>query len=291
MIDDIKTKGKIPPGFFAVYKDFMKGEPKARLTPTQVLQRLTAKGEYFNNEFIQASSFLENFALKEPHEKDQFFRKLGDIVATFPDAYCKYKVLPELIKALDFGVAGSKALTPLLKIGQKLSEEEYETHIVSSVLKLFAQQDRTMRVSLLENLPTYIDNISPKLVNDKIFPQVAGGFSDPAPAMRELSIKSMLLFAPKLNSKVMNNDLLRYFAKLQMDEEPGIRTNTTICLGKIAEYMDTPVNAPHLGQSPLFFPDIILLLCCRHESESWPPLFAEPFVTHSLLPEQRASWP
>jgi len=70
----------------------------------------------------------------------------------------------------------------------------------------------------------------------------ASGFSDPAPAMRELSIKSMLLFAPKLSEKVMNNDLLRYFAKLQMDEEPGIRTNTTICMGKIAEYMNTAVN-------------------------------------------------
>jgi len=243
VIDDIKSKGSIPNAIFSVYKDFMKGEPKARLAPSQILQKLTAKGEYFSNEFIQASSFLENFALKDPHEKDQFFRKLGDIVITFPDAYCKYKVLPELVKALDFGVAGSRALTPLLKIGQKLSEAEYETYIVSSVLKLFAQQDRTMRVSLLENLPTYIDNISPKLVNEKIFPQVASGFTDTAPAMRELSIKSMLLFAPKLNTKVMNNDLLRFFAKLQTDEEPGIRTNTTICLGKIAEYMDTQVSS------------------------------------------------
>ena len=59
---------------FNVYKEFMKGDPKARLMPSQVLQKLTAKGEFFNNEFIQASSFLENFTLKDSHEKDQFFR-------------------------------------------------------------------------------------------------------------------------------------------------------------------------------------------------------------------------
>ena len=93
-------------------------------------------------------------------------------MATFPDGYCKYKVLPELTKALEFGAASSKALTPLLKIGQKLNEEEYEAHVVSSVIRLFSQPDRAMRVSLLENLPTYIDHIAPKLVNEKIFPQV-----------------------------------------------------------------------------------------------------------------------
>ena len=40
----------------------------------------------------------------------------------------------------------------------------------------------------------------------------------------------------------MNNDLLRYLAKLQTDDEPGIRTNTTICLGKISKYFSESVR-------------------------------------------------
>ena len=32
--------------------------------------------------------------------------------------------------------------------------------------------------------------------------------------------------------------VMRHFAKLQVDEEPAIRTNTTICLGKIAQHID-----------------------------------------------------
>lgn len=35
--------------------------------------------------------------------------------------------------------------------------------------------------------------------------------------------------------------MLKFFAKLQMDQEPGIRTNTTICLAKIASYL-TPAT-------------------------------------------------
>lgn len=48
----------------------------------------------------------------------------------------------------------------------------------------------------------------------------------------------MLVIVPKLSERVVNNDLLRYLAKLQVDEEPGIRTNTTILLGKISKYLN-----------------------------------------------------
>ena len=33
------------------------------------------------------------------------------------------------------------------------------------------------------------------------------------------SLQSMLLLAPKLSEKTINNQLLKYFAKLQMDQE------------------------------------------------------------------------
>lgn len=42
----------------------------------------------------------------------------------------------------------------------------------------------------------------------------------------------------KLNTKVIHNDLLKYMSKLQTDLEPGIRTNTTICLGKLSPFLD-----------------------------------------------------
>lgn len=47
----------------------------------------------------------------------------------------------------------------------------------------------------------------------------------------------MLLLAPKLNEKILNTQLLRHLAKCQVDEKEGIRTNTTVCLGKIAPYL------------------------------------------------------
>src|SRR5579871_84737 len=47
----------------------------------------------------------------------------------------------------------------------------------------------------------------------------------------------------KLNDRNINGDLLKYLAKTANDEQPGIRTNTTICLGKIARNLGTSSRA------------------------------------------------
>lgn len=56
-----------------------------------------------------------------------------------------------------------------------------------------------------------------------------------APVVREQTLKSVLVIIGKLSDRVVNGELLKYLAKTANDEQPGIRTNTTICLGKIAK--------------------------------------------------------
>lgn len=70
--------------------------------------------------------------------------------------------------------------------------------------------------------------------------------------IREATVRSMGHFAPKvgrpftlflrhllilcflqLTGRLLNNDLLRLLAKMQMDPEPSIRTNTCILLGRL----------------------------------------------------------
>ncbi|CAG8466649.1 2092_t:CDS:10 [Diversispora eburnea] len=183
---------------------------------------------YNNNELLTSASQLNN-----PGSIPQ----LDTSINKFSPYICKYKILPELINALEFGSGGSKVLVPILKIGKTLDDEEYETIIVIAIVKMFSVPDRAIRLSLLENLSLFIDRLDNKTVNDKIFTNVVR-FTDTAPIIRENTIKSILLLAPKLSDRVINNDLLRYLAKLQMDNEPGIRTNTTICLGKISKYLN-----------------------------------------------------
>lgn len=58
-----------------------------------------------------------------------------------------------------------------------------------------------------------------------------------APLVREQTLKSILTIVNKLSDRTINGELLRHLAKTANDEQPGIRTNTTICLGKIAKYL------------------------------------------------------
>ena len=64
-----------------------------------------------------------------------------------------------------------------------------------------------------------------------------------APVVREQTLKSVLTIITKLSDRTINGELLRYLAKTANDEQPGIRTNTTICLGKIAKHLGTSTRS------------------------------------------------
>ncbi len=82
------------------------------------------------------------------------------------------KVLPELMKSVEFGGGGPKAIGVVLKIASKLSQDDFETKMIPFVVRIFGNPDRAIRVCLLDSLPLIIDQLPQKIVNDKIFPQI-----------------------------------------------------------------------------------------------------------------------
>ncbi|KAL1920476.1 uncharacterized protein VTP21DRAFT_853 [Calcarisporiella thermophila] len=236
--DQLRAVGSIPSKMHGEYKALLNPSPRTRPDVTRFIDFGLRQNGYFQDNLIQVNLFLENLAMKDTKEKEAFYKKLDGIIDKLPSEICKYKILNELINAFEYGSGGAKVLGPIMKIGASLSDEEYEKTIVNSIVKMFASPDRAIRLGLLENLASFVDHLSNKTVNDKIYSHVATGFSDTVPLIREWTVKSILLLAPKLSDKNINYDLLRHMGKLQMDEEPGIRTNTTICLGKISKYMN-----------------------------------------------------
>lgn len=82
------------------------------------------------------------------------------------------KILPELLKSVEFGGGGPKVFGFVMKIGAKLSDDEYESALNPVIIRLFASPDRQIRVCLLDHLPRMIGHLSQKTVTDKIFPQL-----------------------------------------------------------------------------------------------------------------------
>ncbi|GKT90762.1 LOW QUALITY PROTEIN: SCY1 protein kinase [Colletotrichum tofieldiae] len=203
------------------------------------LEQGQRSGSFFDSPLIKLTEGIENLGVKTETEREQFLDDLDQLTDDFPEDFFKMKVLPELIKSVEFGGGGPKAFSVVMKIAAKLPSEDFDSKITPVVIRLFSNPDRAIRVCLLDSLPLMIDRLTQKTVNDKIFPQLVTGFTDIAPVVREQTLKSVLVIISKLSDRTINGDLLKYLAKTANDEQPGIRTNTTICLGKIAKNLGT----------------------------------------------------
>ncbi|XP_072826390.1 N-terminal kinase-like protein isoform X1 [Vicugna pacos] len=234
----LRNPGKIPKSLVPHYCELVGANPKLRPNPARFLQNCRAPGGFMNNRFVETNLFLEEIQIKEPAEKQKFFQELSKSLDSFPEDFCRHKVLPQLLTAFEFGNAGAVVLTPLFKVGKFLSTEEYQQKIIPVVVKMFSSTDRAMRIRLLQQMEQFIQYLDEPTVNTQIFPHVVHGFLDTNPAIREQTVKSMLLLAPKLNEANLNVELMKHFARLQAKDEQGpIRCNTTVCLGKIGSYL------------------------------------------------------
>lgn len=63
-------------------------------------------------------------------------------------------------------------MSSVIKIGNRLSDEQFNAKVAPVIVRLFANPDRAIRVCLLDNLPNMIEHLAQKVVNDKIFPQM-----------------------------------------------------------------------------------------------------------------------
>ncbi|KXN90149.1 N-terminal kinase-like protein [Leucoagaricus sp. SymC.cos] len=229
------SRGAIPSSVFNAYKKLLNPNPKNRLTCKGFLELgMTDTGFFAINRLVKVCLGLENFSIESEAEKNALLKTLKESTSSFPTEFTTHKVLPSLVSALEFGGASAATILPLvIQFSKNMPPEDYPTTIVTPLVKLYASPDRGTRMALLDHLPDYIDKLDKKTVSDKIFPHLQTGFSDTVAVIREATTKSISLFAPKLTDRLLNNDLLRLLAKMQMDPEPSIRTNTCILIGRL----------------------------------------------------------
>ncbi|KAL5341741.1 armadillo-type protein [Aspergillus crustosus] len=233
--DQVGRTTNIPPSMQQSYKRLGTANPKIRLSAAHFVEQGKKHKGFFETPLIRLTDDIDSLGLKSDEEREEFLNELDNLSEDFPEDFFKMKVLPELLKSVEFGGGGPKVLSAILKIGAKLSQDEFNAKLTPVVVRLFGNPDRAIRVCLLDHLPIMVENLSQKIVNDKIFPQMTSGFTDVAPVIREQTVKAVLPVINKLSDRTINGELLKFLARTANDDQPGIRTNTTICLGKIAK--------------------------------------------------------
>lgn len=173
-IDQLTQPKKIPSAMATAYKRLITANPKSRLSVAHFLEQGRRPKGFFDIPLIHISEFVENMGVKDAEEREAFLDELDRTGDQFPEDFFKMKVLPELLKSVEFGGGGPKVFSAVLKIGEKLNEDEWEASITPVVVRLFSLPDRATRVFLLDNLDKMITHLSNRVVNDKIFPDMVG---------------------------------------------------------------------------------------------------------------------
>jgi len=234
-MENLAKFGDIPRNLQPTYKESVGANPGKRPNPSDLLTKLRKSPGFFKNDVIDIVLFLEELQIKEDSDKGRFYSSLTGLLDNCPKNICEGKILPQLINAFEYGNAGSAILAPVFKIGKELESSEFQAKIVPCIVKLFSSNDRNARFKLLSQVESFVEHLSAKIVNDQVFPKIESGFLDSEPLIREKTVISMIHLAPKLSySNLDEIVVLKHFVRLSRDEQGGIRTNTTVCLGKIA---------------------------------------------------------
>lgn len=114
--------------------------------PDRRIEELRDHPEIKSDRLTEILLFLQEMAMKTPEEKKAFFTSLvRDVAEVVPVEICKYKVVPELLKALEFGAAlggGTVVLASVLECSKHFEQEEYQEQVVPAVVRLFQSTDR-----------------------------------------------------------------------------------------------------------------------------------------------------
>lgn len=232
--DQLQNTIVLPKSLLSAYQKLLASNPSARAPAGQIPNH-----PYFkNSKFVELNMFVDNLALKGQLEREAFLGKLTNTMDRLPDRFCTHKILPMLSQSMETGVGGNAAFACIVKMKDRLNNEDFANNIARKyALSWFSNNniDRNLRVELYNNLNMFTCHLDDSAINTTVFPAMCTSFQDmQAPALRDAAVKSVLCVCDRLSDKNLNTVLMSHFARLQVDPEPAIRTNTTVCLGKVA---------------------------------------------------------
>eukprot|EP00762_Andalucia_godoyi_P002907 ANDGO_04116.mRNA.1 putative inactive serine/threonine-protein kinase scy1 len=223
--------------------------------------------------YVQTRTLLSTFALLDAADRERVVENAvtnepSMLTDEFPADGAKYAVIPAVLDALRTGVVQPvKTLDAVLSAARSLyTTAEYAAVVTPAIIDLFARSaapaatsgqssatlgvgmganhnSSMLRLCLLNSVALYGDSLTAAALNDTVYPQFAASFNDIVPGVREAAVKACVYLVPRLRENVVSSGVLRALWKLQTDNEPAIRTNTVICIGKIAPHLSSESRA------------------------------------------------
>lgn len=237
---DMADTSNVPRAMLPHLKKCLSPSVSVRYSVQQFLK--FGEASYLDTPLIDIWKGLDELALKDQQERLDVFQSVDEVDVLPPGMY-ENRILPELIatfratKANDDNIQ-SILLYSILKQCANFSQDSFDSLVKQVIFHAFTLPDRAIRMTLLGALPQLVERLSNYEIQDKVFPNLVQGFNDTNVSIREETIKSVLPIVSKISDRQLNNELLRYLARLQNDDSDEIRTNVIVCLTKVAEHMN-----------------------------------------------------
>lgn len=246
---------KIPPTLLSFQLQLF-----THISMSQWIKSASGSSGPFHHVIIQNMQIIESITIQDTKTKQSLLHSLeNDMRIHYPSAfYVARKYTAGLIQAyvqesLDHGYLGI-----ILKLAQDMPKNAFQTCALPLLIDLLNGKigsttqyiqlkdsvilpniSKTMTTSYqlklvaLQALPSLLEKLDEKSLNDQLYPHIAIGWKDPEPIIREWTMRIVMELLRKLSSKIIHGDLNRQLQRLLADLHPGVRTNALICLGKM----------------------------------------------------------
>ena len=124
--NSLRDVGKIPKNLLAHWAGLVSANPQKRPNPEDFIESCRDRNQFMSNPFVDCNLFLGELQIKDADIRTAFLERLGKNLDHFPKDYARFKILPILLNAYQFGDAGAATLGPIFKLGQLLEEAEYQ---------------------------------------------------------------------------------------------------------------------------------------------------------------------
>lgn len=253
--NDLLKRTGIPRDWNALILSLAAGRSKI----PQFADKIENTESWFSNPMIDLYTELKELHIKDTQGKvvvlnnlEALFFENKAMFKNMGPGFIENLILPEitemiqvLIKNSGGGISnGHNKIVSFFSILLELSVE-YECFTESfkdTVALCFKLPDRQVRFLLLMYLPRLIEPFGATEVCNKIYPHFTQGLSDTEPKLRLATLKKVPCIVPCLNERQLNNEMLRYLAKTQVDSDVEIRTWTVFIMTRIASELSSSMG-------------------------------------------------
>lgn len=226
-----------------------------RTTIEAFMSKLQMTDTWLSNPLINIYQQLKELHIKEPQEKlavitnlqTSFFEN-KDLYHNLSSQFVEGLIIPEIANVIKWLITTQNSsnlaatrITPLLAIYLDLSTDKqyFPESSKQLVYDCFGLPDRQIRFLLLIYLPKISKHLSKSEISSKIYPRFVQGMADADATLRLQTLKRVPIVVPFITERQLNNELLRYLAKTQVDSDMEIRTWTVIIITKISTLLST----------------------------------------------------